>query len=81
MKLTAKQARILRKMRDEDEELVFEKRNGWCGDVRVGSRLVTGLLLLMALRMDPLSVVGGVERYRINDTGKRLLAAAEGKRA
>ena len=77
MSITAKQSRILKKMRDEDEELVFERGVGYCGDERVGSHLVMGLLRLMAVRMDSYSTVGGVERYTIGELGRALLEAAE----
>lgn len=78
MRLTPRQRHILTRMRDEDEELVYEKGHGWVGYEQVGKGLVFGLLRLMAIRLDQYSHVGGVERYLINETGRELLCESTG---
>lgn len=77
--LTPKQARILRRMRDEDEELVFERGVGYVGLERVGRRLVFGLLCRAVVSMAKDSRIGKFERYHINETGRKALAALEAK--
>lgn len=71
--LTKRQREVLTKMRDEDEELVYERGEAWVGDERTSAAVVFALLRLMAIRMDQQSTVGGVERYTINETGRKLL--------
>ena len=74
--LTRRQREILTRMRDEDEELVYECGIGYVGLERVGGSVVLALLRLMAISLDPTSTVGGFERYTINSTGLELLDAA-----
>lgn len=71
--LTTKQRHILTRLRDEDEELVYERGIGFVGLEPVGRACVFGLLRLAAIRLDQYSKVGQVERYTINETGRKLL--------
>jgi hypothetical protein len=77
--LTQRQRWILSRLRDEDEELVYERGQGFVCTERVGRTLVMNLLRLMAIRADQHSNIenGGLERYTINETGLKLLAAEE----
>lgn len=78
--LTPRQAEILRRMRDapedhDDAELLYqEKVGGFLGSEPVARRTVFGLLRACAISPDQFSNrVGGLERYRINETGRKLL--------
>jgi len=71
--LTKRQLQILRKMRDEDEELVYEGRCCYVGLERTSSATVTALLRACALRADQFNK-GKVERYTINETGREILS-------
>ena len=78
--MTERQREILERMAahpDDDEgELVMEGREAWLDLERTSPALVFSLLRLMvisAVHAD--GKVGGVERYRINETGRNLLAA------
>lgn len=73
MSLTKCQLQILRMMRDEEEELVFENGSGYVGLHRVSLRTLLGLLKVAAISMDQFSRIGSFERYSINETGLELL--------
>jgi hypothetical protein len=64
-------------MRDEEEELVYERGQGFVGDSSVAPRTVFALLRLCALHAEHGSEPGGFERYSINETGTDLLALYE----
>jgi hypothetical protein len=64
-------------MRDEDEDLVYERGSGYVGDTCVVSgRTLFALLRHCAISEEIGSEVGGFERYSINSTGRELLAAS-----
>ena len=71
--LTKRQIEILRLMRDQDEELIYERGQGYVDVERVSGRTVFGLLRACAIRADSFNKVGGCERYSINETGLELL--------
>ena len=77
--LSLQQRSILLKMRDcdgtDDGELVYEHGVGYLGLDRVGGRTVFALLRFCAISLEPFSKIGEVERYRINETGRKLLEA------
>lgn len=86
MTLSARQLAVLRWMRDhddadpselEDGELVYERGVAYIGYTRVSARTFLALLRAMAISAAQDSQVGRFERYRINETGRRILAAAE----
>lgn len=71
--MTAKQRQILTKMKD-GEELVYEKgAGGYVKYTRVSFSTLLGLQRLMAISATLGSEVGKVERYVINETGRKLL--------
>ena len=76
--LTPRQREILTIMAahpdDDDGELVYERGVGYIGDEPVAPRTVFALLRACAISADSTSCVGGVERYCINETGRRILA-------
>ena len=59
---------------DDEGELVYERGIGYLGDERIAPRTVFALLRAGAISLDSTSTVGGVERYRINSTGRHYLA-------
>jgi hypothetical protein len=78
--LTPRGAEILRRMRDAQEgsdesELVYAPRvGGFLGSEPVARRTVFQLIRLCAVSLDKFSTVGvGLERYTINETGRKLL--------
>lgn len=72
--LTKRQLEILRMMRDQDEELVYERGHGYVDLEKVSGRTLFGLLRAFAISLDQSGKVGeGLERYYINGTGKKLL--------
>jgi hypothetical protein len=75
--MTTRQYTILRKMREEGEELVYERGQGYVGLTKVSSQFVFRLLRLCAIRLDQSSSVGKFERYTISETGLELLKKAE----
>lgn len=77
MPIDSKLLDILVTMRDEDEELVYEKRRAYLGTKRVDASAVHQLSILMAIHLDQFSQVGGFERYTINETGLNLLKEAK----
>lgn len=77
MNLTKRQAEILRIMRDQEEELVYERGQGFVEDSSVAPRTVFALLRLCALHAENGSEPGGLERYTINETGMDLLKLHE----
>lgn len=70
--LTKRQREILTVMRDTEEELVYERGQGYVGDSPVAARTVFALFRLCAVR-NVSDTKGGLERYVINETGTRLL--------
>jgi hypothetical protein len=75
--MTKRQREILAQMAayfgEDRGELVYESgHGGWLGDKRVAPRTVYDLHRLMALHMVA-GHIGGVERYTINETGRKLL--------
>jgi len=75
--LSKRQLEVLRIMAahpDDDEgELVYERGCAFLGDERVAPRTVTALLRACAI--SDTAWGGGIERYRINETGRALVAA------
>lgn len=73
--ITKRQLEILRIMRDkaddEDGELVYDRGTGYIGNEPVAARTVFALLRLRAI--SACQCGSGIERYCINETGKRLL--------
>ncbi len=61
---------------DDKGELVYERGRGYLGDAPVAARTVFALLRLCAISLQTNSVVGGFERYRINETGRAILGEA-----
>jgi hypothetical protein len=79
MFLTKRQLEALRRMRIDDEELVYERGRCYVGSEKFSARTFFALLRACAIRHDPYSAKqgsGGMERYTINETGRNLL---EGK--
>lgn len=79
--LTVRQLAVLRKMRDEDEELVYERGSGYVGTNRISAMTVFALLRAAAVSMDQGSTVGKFERYTINETGREILNTTFGPKA
>ena len=81
MTLTKGQREVLQKMatgpESEEAELVYEDGQCYLGYDHIDSRILFGLLRLCAISLDQYSKVGGLERYRINSTGKDLLALTQ----
>ena len=75
--LSLRQREILAQMHkqadSDDGELVYERGVGYLGLDRVGGRTVFALLRFCAISLEPYSEIGEVERYRINETGRKLL--------
>lgn len=70
---TQRQLEILAEMQ-KGEELVFEKGAGWwLGTARIHGRTIVALQRLMSISMDQYSTAA-MERYHINETGKKLLS-------
>lgn len=73
--ITKRQLEILTVMRDraDDEfgELVYERGRGYVGFTTVAARTVFALLRLCAISACQCGT--GIERYRINETGRHLL--------
>lgn len=74
MKLTKRQLEVLRIMRDEEEELVYERGCGYVGDNRISGRTLFALLRCVAISEELGSEPGKFERYSINETGREYLA-------
>jgi hypothetical protein len=72
MKPTKRQLEILRKMRDDDEELIYAQGRAFVDMEPTSGRTVFALLRLMAIRKDQYSDLA-CERYSINDTGRQIL--------
>ncbi len=72
--LTAGMERVLREMRDQDEELVYEPKAGWwVGLRRTGGKVALQLLRLCLLHGE--NFEGGVfERYSLNEEALKILA-------
>ena len=79
-RLTPRQRKVLQIMAadpdGDDGELVYEQGECWLGLERVASRTLFALLRACAISQDGegLSGDGKLERYRINETGRRLIA-------
>ncbi len=77
--LTKRQREVLQVMAadadGDDGELVYERgEGGWLGLDRVAPRTVFALLRACAISLDGSYGQAGVERYRINETGRQLIA-------
>ena len=74
--LTKRQREVLTIMRDkagsEAGEIVYEKGEGYLGNRRISSKTIFSLIRLTALRACG-DQNGGLERYRIGQTGIELL--------
>lgn len=71
--ITKRQLQVLRLMRDNDQDFVYERgRSGYVGLERVSKETMLALIRLMAVRLDPYSVIGVFERYTINETGRKI---------
>lgn len=72
--LTRRQSAVLRQMaefRDDDRgELVRSGSQNFVGDDRIASQTVNALLRACAISRERWS--GGIERYRINETGLKI---------
>ncbi len=73
--LTKRQIEVLKIMRDEEEELVYERGVGYVGVNRISGATLLGLLRCAAISLDQFSEVGDFERYTINETGRSLIAS------
>lgn len=76
--MTKRQREILEQVAahpdDDAGELVMEGREVWLDLEKTSVAMVFSLIRLMAIsNQHPDGRVGGVERYRINETGRRLL--------
>lgn len=82
-RITRRQREILQWLADneddEDGEIVQEGREVWYGLERSSPALVLRLIHMMAISTDGLGCGIGelVERWRINGTGKKILAGAK----
>lgn len=80
--ITRRQRQVLQYLadneREEDGEIVYDSGQVWLGDDRLAHRTLTTLLQMMALR-NPWPGANSLERWRINGTGKKILAAVKGK--
>ncbi len=79
--LTKRQREILTLMADrpddDDGELVLEGREAWLGLERTSPAMVWSLVRLMAVsNEDGDGRLDGLTRWRINETGRRLLGRA-----
>ena len=80
--LSRRQVEVLALMRDREDadpgcdeaEMVREGRVVYLGDERVSVGTVYALLRACAVSLETDSRMGGVERYRINGTGREILA-------
>lgn len=76
MKLTKRQLTALNLLRKD--ELVYERGECYIGHERFGARTFFSLLRMMAISHVPSSAKpgsGGLEIYRLNETGRQLLAS------
>ena len=83
--LTKRQLEVLRILRDAvdidargypENQIIYERDVGYVGLKRINGRTLFALLRACALR--DISDGGACERYEINETGRKLLAEAEG---
>lgn len=74
--LTKRQREILAIMaahpHDDEGELVYERGVAYLGEEPVAARTVFALLRACAISLEDTSQVGGLERYRLNETGRAL---------
>lgn len=75
--LSNRELRVLRRMRDEDEEILSDRGRAVLGYDPVSQSVIMALLRACAISMDQYSKVGKIERYHINGTGKDLLKEKE----
>lgn len=73
--MTRRQLEVLRIMRDEEEDLVYERGLGYVGEERISGRTLFALLRKVAISAEIDSEPGGFERYTINETGRDILRA------
>lgn len=75
--LTARQIAVLAEMardrHDEDCELVYERGVCYVGLTRIAPRTFWALVQACAISLEADRVMGGFERWTINETGRRLL--------
>ena len=70
--LSKRQMKMLRIMRDDDEELIFEDDHGYIGTHPLGAGTFHALLRACAIRST------GGSYYEINETGLEILKEREG---
>ena len=75
--LTRRQLAILKMMRDQDVELVYERGSGYVDLERLGGRTLHALLKACAISPEMGSEPGKYEIYTINSTGLDILKAAK----
>jgi hypothetical protein len=73
--LTKRQLDLLQKMRDEDEDLVYERGIGYVGLDRFGATTFRALLMACVLRHED-GEPGEFEVYTINSDGLEVLRRA-----
>jgi len=74
MRLTKGERRLLQKMVDEEEELVFERGGGWwCGLKRTSGRLAWSLIQKMLISESQYSGEG-MGHWAINGAGRLALS-------
>lgn len=71
--LTDRQVVALRKMRDEEEEIVYERGQCWVGNEQFGPRTFFGLIRCMVISQESGFDKSGYQMYTINATGRRAL--------
>jgi hypothetical protein len=83
MRLTKRQREILQRMADdpdgEDGELVYERGIAYLGLERIAARTVNALIRLYAISVSDFESIGKYERWHINETGRQLLEAEQGR--
>lgn len=76
--ITRRQRQVLQYLadneHDEDGEIVYDSGEVWLGDDRIAPRTLTALIQMMAVAND---WPGSLERWRINGTGQKILAAVK----
>lgn len=71
--LTPGALRVLREMRDQDEELIYEPGAGWWVGLRQTSGSVAFQLLRLCLLHKETFQGGSLERYVLNEEGHNIL--------
>jgi hypothetical protein len=67
---------VLRKMADEEEEMICERNECWVGDHRTTLGICRKLLRIMAIK-EVSDTKDGLQRYAINETGHSILRRPE----